>query len=163
MEVADGLGVLVVLAVAVGLPVLAIADLARTSERWTWRETLATALIVAGGPFAAVVFLVVNRFVSRAPRRPGPPHPLLRHVEDLYAPWRPDAGRDYDPVELVRWALSDLKDEWAARALGWLEQGAPVDPVRPELRALAAESRRPHELRARARSLLAGSATPTGP
>lgn len=156
----EGLLVLLLVVGFVLLPVWALVDLARSAPGWSWRESLAAGVIIVGGPLGAALFLVLNRSGAA---RPGPsrpePHPMLRHLEDLYAPYDPAVGRDYDPVELVRWVLARLNDEWAGRALTWLEQGAPVAPVTAELRSVADEPRRPQTHRLRALALLVSVST----
>lgn len=83
----------------------------------------------------------------------SPEHPMLPYLVDLELVYDPSAHRDYDAVELVRYALTG-SDYWADLAMGWLEQGIAADPVVQELRALEARRHRPQRLRHRARRLL---------
>lgn len=77
-------------------------------------------------------------------------HPMLPYLVDLELQFDPKAFREYDPVELVRYALG-ASDYWADLAVRWLEQGVPAGDLRPELLAVEEESCRPQSLRHRAR------------
>jgi hypothetical protein len=77
---------------------------------------------------------------------------MLPHLIDLEFQFDPNALRDYDPVELVRYALGTT-DYWADLALGWLEQGVPARGLEHDLLALEAQTGRPQSLRHRAKRL----------
>lgn len=81
---------------------------------------------------------------------PTPEHPLLAHLVDLESRFDPQGLRDYDPVDLVRYALG-ASDYWAELAIEWLEQGAPVAELGPDLLAVETDRKRPQPLRHRAR------------
>ena len=83
---------------------------------------------------------------------PTAEHPMLPYLVDLELAYDAKAHRDYDPVELVRYALS-ASDYWAELAIRWLEQGFPVRGLKEELQALESQSHRPQRLRHRARHL----------
>lgn len=70
--------------------------------------------------------------------------------------YKPDAKREYDPQDLVAFALSwPGSDYWPAVALGWLEQGVPYSALRYQLSAFEGDRHRSQALRDRARRLLA--------
>ena len=75
---------------------------------------------------------------------------MLPHLVDLETEFDPTIRREYDPVELVRYALG-TSDYWAELALGWLEQGLPVRGLTQDLLALEEQTARPQSLRHRAR------------
>jgi hypothetical protein len=77
---------------------------------------------------------------------------MLPHLIDLESQFESDALRDYDPVELVRYALGTT-DYWVDLALGWLEQGVPAQGLEHGLLALEAQTSRPQALRHRAKRL----------
>ena len=79
-----------------------------------------------------------------------PEHPMLRHLSDLESWFEPGAARDYDPVELVRYALGG-SDYWADLALGWMEQGVRGEGLTQALLLLEGQEGRPQSLRDRAR------------
>lgn len=83
---------------------------------------------------------------------PTPQHPMVPFLVDLEHRFDPGAPREYDPVELVRFALG-ATDYWAELAVGWLEQGVPAQALADELAALESERRRPQRLRHRAKRL----------
>ena len=143
------------------LPAIAVVSIATEPGRWSWRKTLAIAVVIVSGPIGAAVFLIAQRLSG--PRRPrvraaapraAPPSPLLPYVDDLREPYDLSRRRDYEPAELVGWALTSLKDEWADRALSWVEQGVAPETVRRELAELAVEPHRAPALRQRAARLL---------
>lgn len=76
-------------------------------------------------------------------------HPMFPHLGDLMASFDPKVERSYDPVELVRYALS-TSDYWVEHALRWLDQGVPVAALVPELKALESDRAHPRTLRHRA-------------
>lgn len=78
--------------------------------------------------------------------------PMVPFLVDLEHGFDPDARCDYDPVDLVRFALG-ASDYWAELAVGWLEQGMPAQALADELAAVEAASRRPQSLRHRAKRL----------
>lgn len=82
----------------------------------------------------------------------SPQHELLPYLVDLESPYEPDARRAYDPVDLVRFALS-ISEYWAGLALRWLEQGVPTVALTDELAALERRDDRPQQLRHQARKL----------
>ena len=71
---------------------------------------------------------------------------------DLGLSYDPKAHRDYNPVELVRFALG-ASDHWADLAIGFLEQGVSVLGLEMELQAVESQTHRPQRLRHRARRL----------
>jgi len=77
---------------------------------------------------------------------------MLPHLIDLESQFDPRALHDYDPVELVRYALGTT-DYWADLALRWLEQGVPARGLEHDLLALEAQTSRPQSLRHRAKRL----------
>lgn len=77
---------------------------------------------------------------------------MLPYLVDLELKFDPKAHREYDPVELVRYALG-APDYWAELAVGWLEQGLPAADLRRELVAVEASRNRPQSLRHRTRQL----------
>lgn len=79
-----------------------------------------------------------------------PEHPMLRHLPDLESWFEPEAPREYDAAELVRYALGG-SDYWADLALGWMEQGVHGEGLLPALLLLEGQERRPQSLRDRAR------------
>ena len=81
---------------------------------------------------------------------PTPEHPMLPYLVDLELQFDPRAHRDYDPVELVRYALA-ATDYWADLVVRWLEQGVPSDGLGQELLAVEVSRNRPQPLRHRAR------------
>jgi hypothetical protein len=85
---------------------------------------------------------------------PAPQHPMLPYLVDLESPFDPGLDREYDPVDLVRYALACPGDDyWPDLALSWLEQGVPSTELCKELRAFEGESHRPQTQRHRARRL----------
>lgn len=80
---------------------------------------------------------------------------MLPFLVDLEHGFDQGTQRDYDPVELVRFALG-ASDYWADLAVRWLEQGVPAQSLVHELAAVESESRRPQSLRHRARRLRDG-------
>jgi hypothetical protein len=55
----------------------------------------------------------------------SPEHPMLPYLVDLDSRFEAAGPRDYDPVELVRYALS-ASDYWADLGIRWLEEGVPA-------------------------------------
>lgn len=53
---------------------------------------------------------------------------MLPHLVDLESWFESDAPRDYEPDQLVEYALAG-SDYWADLALGWVEQGVWGDGV----------------------------------
>lgn len=78
---------------------------------------------------------------------------MLKHLTDLEDDFVGGHPRDYDPVELVRYALTWPTDYWVAHALKWLEQGVPTDGLVLELGHIATDARRSQALRHRAQRL----------
>jgi hypothetical protein len=80
---------------------------------------------------------------------------MLLHLVDLEAPFEASPGRDYDAVELVRFALTndDVGDYWSSLGSGWLEQGVPAASLLSELRAFETDRQRPQPDRHRARRI----------
>lgn len=79
---------------------------------------------------------------------------MLPFLVDLESAYIADTKREYDPEDLVAFALSwPGSDYWPALALDWLEQGAPRGALGAKLRIFGAEPRRSRELRLRARRL----------
>lgn len=80
---------------------------------------------------------------------------MLPFLVDLESEYILDAKRQYDPKDLVAFALSwPAGDYWPGLALGWLEQGVPHTALRDQLSALAGDRHRSQALRHRARRLL---------
>lgn len=77
---------------------------------------------------------------------------MVRHLVDLESEFSPGSSRDYDPAELVRFAMG-VSDYWAGLGLRWLEQGLPHGELRQDLLALEQQRRRSQPLRHRARRL----------
>jgi hypothetical protein len=75
---------------------------------------------------------------------------MLPYLVELELQFDPKADREYDPVDLLRYALG-TSDYWADLAVGWLEQGVPAADLHPELLVLESERSRPQSLRHRAR------------
>jgi hypothetical protein len=82
-----------------------------------------------------------------------PEHPMLPFLVDLELTYDANAHRDYEPSELVRFALT-CTDYWADLAMAWLERGVPVAGLKQELVAFESQHSRPQRLRHRARRLL---------
>lgn len=74
---------------------------------------------------------------------------MVHFLVDLESPYEFHRSREYDPYELVRFALV-ASDYWADRALDWLTFGLNVGPVEVALRELIDDRRRPQPLRHRA-------------
>ena len=77
---------------------------------------------------------------------------MLPHLVALEARFDFIAFRPYDPVELVRYALT-ASDYWADLALARLEEGVPARQLLDELSEFEANANRPQSLRHRARRL----------
>ncbi|MCA0307155.1 MAG: hypothetical protein LCH87_07290 [Actinobacteria bacterium] len=89
-----------------------------------------------------------------------PSHPMLPFLVDLESAYNPDAERQYDPKDLVAFALSwPGSDYWPGLALGWLEQGVPYSALRDQVSAIEGDRHRSQALRHRARRLLLHLAT----
>jgi hypothetical protein len=73
---------------------------------------------------------------------PEPTRPMLPFLVDLEREFDAGVERDYDPTELVRYAIG-ASDYWAYLALGWLDQGVPPQPLVTELEQLEADKSRP--------------------
>jgi hypothetical protein len=85
---------------------------------------------------------------------------MLPYLVDLESPFDPRVEREYDPVDLVKFALSwPGVDYWPDLALSWLEQGVPIIRLCEELGALEGESHRPQAQRHRARRLRKAATT----
>lgn len=81
----------------------------------------------------------------------GPEHPMLANLVDLESAFDPGAERQYDPVELVRYALGTTA-YWAELAVTWLESTEiPVAALTGELTAAEERVYWPQQLRHRAR------------
>ncbi len=78
---------------------------------------------------------------------------MLAHLKDLETPLGDTAGRRYDPVDLVRYALSWPSDYWPGLALTWLEQGLPASRLVNDLQVFENGTHRPQAQRHRARRL----------
>lgn len=76
----------------------------------------------------------------------------MQYLIDLEKPFDAGASRPYDPVALVRFALTG-STYWAGLALVWLESGAPAKSVIQELRTFKSEQDRPQAQRHNARRL----------
>jgi hypothetical protein len=83
----------------------------------------------------------------------SPPADLRPYLPDLEHPFEPSAGRPYDPVELVRFALAWPTDYWPGLALNWLDEGVPATDLVEELGVFEQERRRPQAQRHQARRL----------
>lgn len=80
----------------------------------------------------------------------SPSHPLLPYLIDLESRFDASAGRSYDPIELVRYALGTTA-YWADLAISWLESTEiPVATLRDELSSVAERVYWPQQLRHRA-------------
>lgn len=80
---------------------------------------------------------------------------MLPFLVDLESDYNPDATRQYDPADLVAFALSyPASDYWPSLALGWLEQGVPSIGLRGQLSAFEGDRQRSQALRHRARRVL---------
>jgi len=77
---------------------------------------------------------------------------MLPHLVDLESPFDAATARDYDPVELVRYALG-VSDHRADLGIRWLEEGVPVSELPEDLRVMQSQQQRPQRLRHRARRL----------
>ena len=77
---------------------------------------------------------------------------MLPFLVDLESPYDPEAVSDYDPQELVRYALG-ASDYWASLALEWLDQGVPARGVESALLELEGQESRAQALRHHARRL----------
>lgn len=78
---------------------------------------------------------------------------MLPFLVDLELTYDPNAHRDYEPSDLVRYALT-CTDYWADLAMAWLEQGVRVSGLEQGLVAFESQQARPQRLRHRARHLL---------
>ena len=90
--------------------------------------------------------------LGQAQTVPEPKHPMLPFLVDLEREFDAGVERDYDPTELVRYAIG-ASDYRADLALGWLDQGVQAQPLVTELEQLEADKSRPQNLRHRARRL----------
>lgn len=63
---------------------------------------------------------------------------MLPFLVDLEREFDAGLERDYDPTELVRYAIG-ASDYWADLTLGWLDQGVPPQPLVTELEQLEAD------------------------
>ena len=78
-------------------------------------------------------------------------HPMLPYLVDLETRYENSISRPYNPVELVRYALTTT-DYWARLAVAWLETTEiPAGELRGDLAAVEARAYWPQELRQRAR------------
>lgn len=78
-------------------------------------------------------------------------HPMLPYLVDLEAKYDGSVSRPYDPVDLVRYALTTT-DYWASLAVAWLETAEiPVGQLRDDLEAVETHAYWPQELRHRAK------------
>jgi hypothetical protein len=84
---------------------------------------------------------------------PVPEHPMLPYLVDLECRYEPAAPRAYDPVELVKFALTWPTDYWPGLALNWLDDGVPTTDLVEELAVFEQERRRPQAQRHQARRL----------
>lgn len=75
---------------------------------------------------------------------------MLPFLVDLESPYDPEAVSDYDPQDLVRFAL-EASDYWAGLALDWLDQGAPGDGLESALLHVENQESRAQALRHHAR------------
>ncbi|WP_269304711.1 hypothetical protein [Aeromicrobium sp. HA] len=90
---------------------------------------------------------------ERGDSRHAEPDDLLKHIIDLEGDFVEGDPREYDPVELIRYALAWPMDYWPAHAMKWLEQGVPSEALSVELGNIASDARRPQALRHRAKRL----------
>ena len=80
-----------------------------------------------------------------------PEHPLLPYLVDLESPFSAGADRNYDPVQLVGFALGTTA-YWAELAVSWLESTEiPAETLSDELVAVEGRAHWPQQLRHRAR------------
>lgn len=78
-------------------------------------------------------------------------HPMLPYLVDLETKYDRSISRPYDPVDLVRYALTTT-DYWARLAVAWLETTEiPADQLRDDLAAVEGRAYWPQELRHRAK------------
>lgn len=85
---------------------------------------------------------------------PSSDYPLLPFLIDLESAYVSDVKRQYDPADLVAFALAQpASDYWAALAISWLEQGVPSAGLEKELRTFEDDRLRAQALRHRARRL----------
>jgi hypothetical protein len=75
--------------------------------------------------------------------------PMLPYLVQLENAYDPKRSLEYDPYELVRFALT-MSGYWADKALDWLSSGLPATPVASELRLAADDKRLPQRVRHRA-------------
>lgn len=71
---------------------------------------------------------------------------MLPFLVDLEGEFEAGVEQDYDPAELVRYAIG-ASDYWADLALGWLDQGVSPQRLITELGQLVADKSRPQNLR----------------
>ena len=90
---------------------------------------------------------------GEVPGSTASPADLTPHLPDLERSFDPEARRDYEPVALVRFALSWPTDHWPGLALDWLDQGVPSTELVEELGAFENERNRPQAQRHQARRL----------
>ncbi|MGW5195171.1 hypothetical protein ACWEOO_38370 [Kribbella sp. NPDC004138] len=101
---------------------------------------------------AHAAFGALRVSLGQAETVPEPKHPMLPFLVDLERPLDSGVERDYEPTELVRYAVG-ASDYWADLALGWLDHGVPTQPLVTELEQLETDKSRPQNLRHRARRL----------
>lgn len=80
---------------------------------------------------------------------------MLPFLVDLELPYAPDAPTDYEPRDLISYAL-EASDYWADLALRWLDQGAPTEGLHDALFQVETQSARPQSVRHHARRLRRG-------
>lgn len=95
--------------------------------------------------------LVRRSAVEPARNETRPADPMLQYLADLEGPMT--LAAPYDPVELVRYALSWPTEYWPGLALRWLEHGLTVDELIDDLLRFEGETHRPQSQRHRARAL----------
>jgi hypothetical protein len=91
------------------------------------------------------------RYWNGSAEAPDLEHQMLPHLVDLESRFHAGADRQYDPVELVRYALGTTA-YWAELAMSWLESTEiPVAALSDELSAVEERVYWPQQLRHRAR------------
>lgn len=140
------------------------ADSARLLDVWLAERHLSRTLITdheiridlvhLGPGNGCDVRVLVNRAAIERASASGPPaDALIQHLADLESPWDEHAGRSYDPVALVRYALTWPTDYWPGLALRWLEEGLSAGELLDDLDRFAAQAQRAQSQRHRAQAI----------
>ena len=135
------------------------AEASRLLDAWLAQHRVSRAALADEDIRTDLVYLGLGKgcdirvLVRRAGVEGATADPIIEHLADLESPWDASGDHGYDPVALVRHALSWPTDYWPGLALRWLDQGLPAEELLDELRRFEGESHRPQSQRHHARSL----------